>query len=158
MNQLMLKLRILLRAEMTLFKAEAQRRTNRVICVVASLACVLVSLVFVNLGTFFYLTDSAVQAKAAFILAMVNFVIAVIPIILSRQSKPDQAEVMVREIRETALDELNRDAEAISGEITALREGVKQLRSGIGLPGAGISLLATLLPIIIDLLKKNKVL
>lgn len=103
MNELIMKLRIYLRAETTLFKADAQRRSNQAILAAISLGCVLVALIFVNVGVFYMLTDSDWDSRAAFNLAGGDLALALIPFLLRRSAKPGPEEQMIREIREMAL-------------------------------------------------------
>ena len=161
MNELIVKLRILARAEVTLFKADAQRRTNQAILAAISIGCVFVALIFVNMGVFFRLTDSAVDSTAAFMLAGINAAIAIIPFLLRRQARPGPEEQMVREIREMAATEVSRDIQSFSDEVAAVGDGVKQLKSGIsafasGGGGGAMGVLGPVLPLVIDMLKKSK--
>jgi hypothetical protein len=158
MNEIMMKLRILARAEMTLFKADAERRKNAASLTAISIGCIFVALVFVNVGFFFMLTDSAVDSRAAFILAGGNFGLAVIPFLLRRQFKPGPEEAMVREIREMAADEVVKDINNVADDIAAVGSGIKQLKAGVSSfgGGGGMGALGSALPLVIDLLKKSK--
>ena len=156
MNELIAKLRIFLRAEITLFKADARRRSNRVMFMAVALACFLVALSFVNVGAFFMLTDADTEARAAFTLAVVNMLVAIIPAFLARNIKPGPEEDMVREIREMALDEINRDVESVSKEVAAIGNSVKQVRDSFSMVGSSsLPALGSLLPLLINLLKKK---
>jgi hypothetical protein len=150
MNEFVMKLRILLRAETTLFKAEAQRRANGYALLGLSIGCVLVALVFVNIGAFFYLTDSELDSRAAFILAACNLGLALLPLLLRRQGKPGPEERMVREIRDMALEEVSRDVDKVTKDIAAVGGGVA------GLAGGGMKAMGPLLGMVISLLKKKK--
>lgn len=160
MNELIVKLRILARAEVTLFKADAQRRANMALLAAMSIGCVFVALIFVNVGAFFALTDSDIDSRAAFILAAANLGLAVIPFLFRRQAKPGPEEQMVREIREMAADEISKDISAVTEEVAAVGSGIRQLRSGIssfGGSGSGaLGALGPVLPLVIDLLKKSR--
>lgn len=156
MNELIAKLRIFFRAEMTLFKADARRRSNHVMFMAVALACFLVALSFVNVGAFFMLTDADAEARAAFTLAAVNMLVAFIPVFLARNIKPGPEEDMVREIREMALDEINRDVESVSKEVAAIGNSVKQVRDSFSVFGSSsLPALGSLLPMLINLLKKK---
>jgi predicted PurR-regulated permease PerM len=154
MNELIVKLRILARAEVTLFKADADRRRNQAQLMAISIGCIFVGLVFVNTGLFFLLTDSTIDSRAAFILAGGNFALAVVPFLLRKQSKAGPSEQMVREIREMAADEISRDIGAFTDEITAVGASIKQLKSGIssfgGAGGGAMGALGPVLPLLID--------
>lgn len=154
----MMKLRILARAEITLFKAEANRRGNQATLAAISIGCVFVGLIFVNAGFFFLLTESAVDSRAAFILAAGNFGLAIIPFLLRRNSKPGPEEKMVRDIRDMASDELSKDVESVSDEVAAVGSSLKQLKAGVSSFGGGGmgGAIGPILPIVIDLLKKSK--
>ena len=160
MNEIMMKLRILARAEMTLFKADAQRGRNQALLAAISIGCIFVGLVFLNAGFFFMLTESEIDSRAAFILAACNFGLAVIPFLLSRQSKPGPEEKMVREIRDMAADEVTKDINEVADEVAAVGSGIKQLKAGVssfGGVGGGLGgALGPVLPLLIDLLKKSK--
>ncbi len=162
MNDLIVKLRILARAEVTLFKADAQRRTDQTMLAAISVGCVFVALIFVNMGAFFTLIESDIDSKAAFILAGVNLALAIIPFMLRRQAKPGPSEQMVREIRDMAADEVSKDIQNVSDEIASVGAGIKQLKSGIssfggggGSIGGAMGVLGPVLPLLIDLLKKS---
>lgn len=159
MNELIVNLKILARAEVTLFKADAQRRTNRAMLAAISIGCVFVGLVFVNMGLFFVLTDAEVDSRAAFILAGGNFALALVPMLLHRQAKAGPEELMVREIREMAAEQVSRELAGVADEVAAVGARIKQVRSGISSIGSGggaMSALGPLLPLVIDLLKKGK--
>ena len=161
MNEFIVKLRILARSEVTLFKADATRRTNQALLAAFSIGCVFVSIVFVNMGLFFMLTESEIDSRAAFILAAGNFGLAVVPFLIRRNAKPGPEEAMVREIREMAAAEISQDLTEITDEIGAVGDGIKQLKSGIssftkGGGGSGaMGVLGPVLPLVIDLLKKK---
>jgi len=159
MNELIVKLRILARAEVTLFKADAQRRTSQAQLMAISIGCIFVGLVFVNAGLFFLLTESSIDSRAAFILAGGNFALAVVPFLLRKQAKAGPSEEMVREIREMAADEISKDISAFTDEVAAVSSSIKQLKSGISSFGGGggaMGALGPVLPLLIDLLKKSR--
>ena len=158
MNEFMMKLRILARAEITLFKADANRRASQATLAAISIGCVFVGLVFVNAGFFFMLTESAIDSRAAFILAAGNFGLAIIPFLLRRNSKPGPEEKMVRDIRDMASDEISKDVASVSDEVAAVGSSLKQLKAGVSSFGGGGmgGAIGPLLPLVIDLLKKSK--
>lgn len=153
----MIKLKILTRAEKTLFKAEAQRWINQGLLSVLAIVCVMIALLFLNVGLFFELTDADQSSRAAFILCGGNLAIALLPLWLRKQLKPGPEEQMVEDIRELTLTEINRDLEQASANISAMGSGIKSLASG-GSPftGGTLAALTPLLGFAIDYLKKHK--
>jgi len=157
MNEFTLKARILMRAEMTLFKADAQRRANKILLISISIGCVFVALIFVNVGLFFNLTDAAADSRAAFILAGCNLGLAILPLLFMRQAKPGPEEAMVREIREMAVADLSKDLDAIGEQVAAVGNSINQVKSGISsFNTGGLSALGPGIGLAIDLLKKKK--
>ena len=158
MDEFIIKLRILARSEVTLFKADANRRANQALLAAISIGCIFVALVFVNMGLFFMLTESEIDSRAAFILAGGNFGLALVPFLVRRNSKPSAEEAMVREIREMAAAEISRDLAELTDEIGAVSDGLKRFGSGISSFSSGggvMDLLGPALPLVIDLLKKG---
>ncbi len=164
MNEFIVKMRILARAEVTLFKADARRRSNELMLAFVSIGCVFVGLVFVNMGVFYRLTESAVESRAAFILAVANFGLSIVPFLMRRRSRPGAEEQMVREIREMAAEELSKDFAAFADEVSAVGDGIKNLKSGIssftsagnGVGTGALGAIGPVLPLVIDLLKKGR--
>lgn len=162
MKELALKLRILFRAEMTLFKADAHRRGQAAGLMLVSVLCVLVALAFLDVGLFFVLAESRGYSNAAFILAGGNLVLALVPALLSRQTKASPEELMVREIREMAMEDLSKDIDSIAEDFAAVGQSLKQVKSGVSvLSGGGgaasaMNLVGPALGLAIDLLKKKK--
>ena len=156
MDDLVAKLKILLRAEKTLHRAEVQRRINLVMLSAMSIACLLVALIFVNLGLFFEFSNSDVSSRAAFILAAGNFVLALLPQLFKLRAKPGPEEKMVEEIRDMALAEVNRDLDRAVQSVSSFGSGIKQLAGGGSPFGGGLASLTPIIGIVIDLLKKRK--
>lgn len=155
MRELALKLRILFRAEMTLFKADAQRRGQAAGLMFVSVLCVLVALAFLDVGLFFVLAESAGRSNAAFILAGGNLALAIVPALLSRQTKPSAEELMVREIREMAMEDLSKDIDRVAEDLAAVGSSFKNLKSGVSSLGGGIDLVGPAVGFAIDMLKKK---
>lgn len=157
MKELALKLRILFRAEMTLFKADAQRRGQAAGLMFMSVLCIFVALAFLDIGLFFVLAESSGYSNAAFMLAAGNLALAIVPALLSRQSKPSAEELMVREIREMAMEDLSKDIDRVAQDFASVGASVKQFKSGVsGLGGSGMNMVGPAVGLAIDLLKKKK--
>ncbi|MBT8443936.1 MAG: hypothetical protein KJO13_04285, partial [Gammaproteobacteria bacterium] len=84
-------------------------------------------------------------------------VLAIIPFLLSRQTKPSSEELMVREIREMAMEDLSKDIDRVAGEFAAVGNSFKNIRSGVSsLGGGGMDLVGPAVGFAIDMLKKRK--
>lgn len=159
MNVLLSKAKIVMQAEGTLLKAQAQRRTNSLLLTGIAIGLMLIALVFVNIGIFFYFAESVVEAKAAFGLAGLNLGLGAIPFILSKRQRPNQAEQMVQEIRDMMMNDIANDTQQATSDVKAVVSTVKTLKSGVSALGGGHSGMLAALPLLtmlIDVLKKRK--
>ncbi len=165
MEETIMKLRILARAELTLLRINTRRMALRAGFVAVALGLVLLTVVMLNIGAYELLAESSSRSTAAFTIAAGNGVLAVVLIIVARSLHAGPEEQMVREIREMAITELSADADAVQQEFAKLGEDVKRIRAGLsGLTGRGGSSLGTfaltnigpILGFLIDALKRRK--
>jgi len=159
-NETMIKMRILAHAEYTLARVNMRRLANRAILTAIAVGLILLVLVLVNVGAYALLAESYGYAKAAFVLAVGNGVLAALVLFVAGQSKPGPEEEMVREIREMTLAELSADAEGIKTGFANLVGDVKGIQSRIaalgGGLGAGLSSLGPLIGLLVEALKKRR--
>lgn len=157
MAELIIKLRILFRTELALFKAETNRKTNILLLTSIAIGALFIAIIFVNIGLFFTFSNSDIDAKAAYWIALINLIIAVIPFILAKQLKASPEELMVQDMRDMTLDEIMKDAQSITKEVESIKSNIKDVKNNLTSFGKNSSLasISTLLPIVIDLLKKK---
>ena len=79
MDNLIAKLKILLRVEKTLYQIEAGRRSRNVLLGGITVGCVLVALVFLNIGLIFELTGVDLSSRATYILRAANLAQGLVP-------------------------------------------------------------------------------
>ena len=163
MDETLLKLRILARAEMTLARANARRKGIKASLVIVALGLVLLTVILVNLAAYEHLSQTHSRDISAIILAAVNAVLAVIVLIVAGRQKPGPEEQMVEEIREMAMTELSADFEQVREGFSQVSDDVKKIKSGIstftgavGSAGSGLGGLAPVLSLLTHALKKGK--
>ena len=163
MDETLLKIRVLTRAEMTLAKANARRIAARSRLYAIALGMVLLTVIMVNIAAYEYLSGLKGEPAAALIVALANAALAVIVIIVASRIKPGPEEEMVREIRELALTELSADAEGvrqkfaqISGDVERIRAGFSSVSGALGSAQAGLGSLSPLLGMLTSMLKKKR--
>lgn len=161
MDPMIKKLRILMRLELTLARINAQRMAHKIVYGVFTVALLIIALVMVNVGAYQLLAESFGSAASAFLVALGNVVLAVIPVLLSKGLKPGPEEAAVREIRELALSEIAAEAQDVQEGFSHLADDVKKIRSGLsafngGGLDAGLMSLGPVLGFLIDLLKRKK--
>ena len=155
MSDLVPKLKILLRAEKALYKADASRRANALILNAVAGGCVIVALAFANMGLFFLLTDATDSARAAGTLTALNLVIAALPLLLARRLGPGKEEAMLQELRDLTLDEVTRELEQLAETITSAGADVKALISGDHAVSSTLRALSPALSFAIDILNNE---
>lgn len=160
MDETLMKVRILARAEMTMARIHGQQMANRVKLYSIALGLLLLTVVMVNVGAYQFLSQTHGNTVAAFLVAAANGVLAMGVIFAGRQRPPGPEEEMVREIRDMALTELSADVDAVKQEFTQLGDDVKRIRSGFsGLTsgaGLGWGSLGPIIGLLTDLLKGRK--
>jgi hypothetical protein len=165
MEETIMKLRILARAELTLLRINTRRMALRAGFVAVALGLVLLTVVMLNIGAYELLAEGSSRSTAAFTIAAANGVLALVLTLVARSIRAGPEEEMVREIREMAMTELAADADAVQHEFAKLGEDVKRIRAGLssftggGGTNLGTAALANLGPVIgflIDALKRRK--
>lgn len=163
MDETLLKLRVLTRAEMTLAKAHARRIASRSRLYAIALGMVLITVVMLNIAAFEYLSTQMSNAMAALAMAVVNMILAMLIIFMATRLKPGPEEEMVREIRELALAELSADADGLKRNFAQISSDLERIRSGFssvsgifGSGGSSLGSLGPLLSMLTSMLKKGK--
>lgn len=156
MNELMMKLKILFRSEMMLLKTENARRMNAALLSAIAVGALLIAILFLNIGLFYTFSENAVYANAAFWLALLNVVIAAIPLLIVKTRKASAEEALVQSIRDMAMEELTQDFTKANQEFEDLGKRIKQVKSGLSSVGTGgLTGMGPLLGLAIELLKKK---
>ena len=162
MDETLLKLRVLTRAEMTLAKANARRMAARSRLYAVALGMVLLTVIMVNIAAYEYLSALKGEPVAALIIASVNAVLAMLVMFAASRIKPGPEEEMVKEIRELALTELSADADVIKQKFAQVSSDVERIRSGfstvsgaLGSAQAGLGSLSPVLGLLTSMLKKK---
>ncbi len=152
MDETLLKLRVLTRAEMTLAKANARRMAARTRLYAIALGMVLLTVVMINVAAYEYLSTLKGEAIAALLVALANGVLAVLVLFAASRIQAGPEEEMVKEIRELALSELSADAEGVKQRFAQISADVERIRSGFssvsGIFGSGQSGLGSLGPLL----------
>lgn len=161
MEETILKLRILAKAETTLIKANVRRAAMRARLFAMAIGLLLLTVVMVNVAAFEFLSETMSEAAAAALMALVNGVLAVIVIVVAMRLQPGPEEAMVRDIREMALAELSADLDGVKDDFNRISSDLDTIRSGVGQAlgllkpgGSAAGSLVPLLGLITSMLKK----
>ena len=162
MDETLLKIRVLTRAEMTLAKANARRMAARSRLYAIAMGMILLTVVMINIAAYEYLSTLKGDAMAALLVALANAILAALVIFAASRIKPGPEEEMVREIRELALSELSADADGIRQNFARISSDIERIRSGfssvsgvLGSTHSGLGSLVPLLGMLTSMLKKK---
>jgi hypothetical protein len=161
MDETMMKIRILARAELTLAQVHARLTARRALLTAIGIGLIILTVAMVNVGLFHVASARISNAGAAFLIAAINALLGGLIILVASRLRPGPEERIVQEIREMALQELSTEATEFKqqvGEVQAdlqrIRSSVAALTSGAGLGGIGA--LGPVLGMLIDALKSRK--
>ena len=161
MDETLMKLRILAKAETTLLKASARRAAMRARLFAVAIGLVLLTVIMLNVAAYQYLLESMSAGQAALLVGAVNAVLAAVAVLAAMRIQPGPEEAMVRDIREMALAELSGDVDLAKDEFVRISGDLNRIRTNVsaalgifksGAPGAGS--VGPLLGIITKMLKK----
>ena len=162
MKDPMLKLKILTRTESALLKIQFRRTVMFILIYVVAFLFITISFCMLNFAAYQALAESHAPAMAALLVASGDGILTCILIFISQQvGKTTDQELMLRDIRDLALNELRADVDDVKSKVTKVGDDVKHIRSGISSFNevSSINLLGNLSPILtllIDLLKKGR--
>jgi hypothetical protein len=120
MSEFVDKMQVATKAQSALLKAEMKRTKITAVLVVISVLCMLIALLGVNAGFYFYLMEQKPQQAAALTLAGTNFILGIIPLIVANNLQPSDEEKLLQDIRDRAY-------ESATGPITQLLSPTKSL-------------------------------
>jgi len=161
MKDPLLKLKILTRTESALLKIQLRRTVNFILIYVVAFLFITISFCMLNFAAYQALAESMGPAMAALLVALADGILTFILIFISQQvGKESEQEMMLRDIRDLALNELNADVDEVKSKVTKVSDDVQNIRTGLSsFNGASsINILGNLSPILnllIDLLKKG---
>ncbi len=149
MDDTMMKVRILLRAEMTLAQVHARVAARRTALAAVGLGLIVLTVGAVNVGLFHLTAERIGEAGAAFVIAGLNAVLGLGAFAVASRVKAGAEEKVVQEIRELALTELSHDAEEVKRRIDEVTADLQRIRTGVGaLTSGGLGAVAGLGPLL----------
>lgn len=160
MDELIIKMRLLAKAELILFRLHLRRAAKQTaFYVVAGLLAVL-AVGMLNLALYLYLAPLFGGAGAALVVATADILLAVIVISAAGRLDLGREAVEANALRELTMVELVSDIDRVKAQIADLSDDIKKIRSavtGIMSPG-GFSLPSILqwIPTILGLFMRKK--
>ena len=131
MSTMTRNLQLLWRAERVLAEARIKLMTRKLVLgVIAGIAC-LFAWGMLNIAGYFALEPSVGKAWAAFIIGMIDVVIAGLLVAVAQALQPGPEEDMVREVRDMAVGEIGAEVEDVQQKLLQLRDDVEGVRTSI---------------------------
>lgn len=131
MNSLTRNLTILWRSERLLAQAEWRRTSRQITILVLAGVLTLLALVMLNVAGFYWLADSYGNAPAALAVATANAVLAAILAVAAQSLKTPPETEMIREFRNSALADIETEAEAVQSQLVQIRDDVQSIGSRV---------------------------
>jgi type VI protein secretion system component VasK len=142
MDDLVLKFRILLRAEAAIRNSQIRLAVRQARLTAVGLVLALLALGMLNVAIYLALETRLGGSTAALLLAVVNGILALILILAAGRMQTGPEVDMAEEIRDLAVTEIAADADELKQELQQIRAEVTQISSGFRrLLGGDLSLL-----------------
>jgi hypothetical protein len=161
MTDPILKLQILARSELALFRLQARRNATRMELFVVALVFALLALGMLNFAAYQALSVKQGPTLAALMVALGDGLLALVLVAVSRfVGANTEQEKMVRDIRDLAYTELSADFDEVKAGLTQVTEDVRRIRSGFstvtGFARDGVNYLTPILSLLIGAIKKGR--
>lgn len=127
MNSLTRNLNILWRSERLLAEAEWRRSSRQITILVLAGVFGLLALIMLNVAGFYWLATTYGTAQAALAVAAADIVIAAILAVSAQSLKTAPETDMIREFRDSALAEIEAEAESFQTHLVQIRDDVKTI-------------------------------
>ena len=162
MDDLLLKFRMLLRAESTIRDSRIRLAVRQAQLIAAGLILALLALGTLNVSIYLALEPQLGGATSALLLAIGNGALALVFILIAGRMKTGPEVEMAEEIRDMALTELSADAEQVKQELQRVSADVQQIGDGFrglmsgDLSRLGLPNLSPLVGVLASSLKSRK--
>jgi hypothetical protein len=149
MEAILMKARLLFRAEMVLVRLHLRRAGHQATLIATGIVAILLAIAMANVAAYFFLANRVGPALAGLILAGVNGLVAAAMFLMANRLGLGPEAQMAEEIRDLAVDQLSVEAQRIEGYIDTVKSDVSQMSTVINsLRHGDIFGLSTLVPII----------
>ena len=129
MDALLLKLRLLAKAEMVLFRLHLRRTLRQAALGLGAVLAVIMALGMMNIALYQYLLPRWEGAGAALAVALVDLGVAAVLLIAAGQQQLDREHQAANELREQIIADLSADASRVSAQVTELQDDIRQIRT-----------------------------
>ena len=160
MDEFLIKMSLLLKAEMILFRLQLRRTVQQAGFYIAAALLAVLAAGMLNIALYQYLAPRLDNAGAALVVAMLDIVLAVAAVVLAGRLRLGPEVDAAKALREAALAELTADAERVKAQIADLHDDIKRIRTAVtgsfGFGGANLTSLFQWVPVLLRALSRRK--
>ncbi len=131
MNSLTRNLSILWRSQRLLTEADHRRTMRQVVILAVAGAFGFLALVMLNVAGYAWLSTTYGNAQAALVVAIGDIFIATLLIVSAQSLKTAPETEMVREFRDGALAEIEKEADAVQAQLVQIRSDVETIGTNL---------------------------
>ncbi len=160
MDELLIKMRLLLKAEMILFRLQLHRTVQQTAFYIAAALLTVLAAGMLNIALYLYLAPRLDNAGAALAVAVVDIALAVVAVVTAGRLRLGPEVAAAKDLREAAMTELAADAERVKAQIAALHDDIKQIRTAVtgvlSFGGINLTSLFQWVPMLLRVLLRRK--
>jgi hypothetical protein len=160
MDEFLVKIHLLLKAEMILFRLQLRRTVRQAAFYIAAVLLAVLAVGMLNIALYLYLAPRLDNAGAALAVAVVDIVLAMVAVVVAGRLHLGLEFDAVKALREATMAKLTADAKRVKTHIADLRDDIKQIRTAVtGFLNFGGVKLASLfhwVPVLFRVLSRRK--
>ncbi len=160
MDEFLIKMRLLLKAEMILFRIQLRRTVQQAVFYIAAVFLAVLAAVMLNIALYLYFAPRFDNASAALAVAVVDIVLAMVAVVVAGHMRLGPEVDAVKALREAAIAELTADAERVKTQIAELHNDIKRIRTAVtgflSFGGVNLTSLFQWVPVLLRVLLRRK--
>lgn len=131
MNSLTRNITILWRSQQLITQAELRRTSTQITIMVLAGVFGLLALTMLNVAGFYWLSAALGDAQAALAVAVADILIGAMLVLAAQTLKTAPETEMVREFRDSALAEIEKQGDAVQAQLVQMRKDVEAIGTNL---------------------------
>lgn len=160
MDELVVKLRLLAKAELILLRLHLRRTVKQAAFYIVAALLAVLAVGMLNVALYLYLAPILESARAALVVALADIGLAAVVILAAGRLHLGPEADAANALRELTMTELVADIERVKTQIADLSDDVKKIRSAVtgfmSLGSVGLPSVLQWLPVILGLFRRKK--
>ena len=160
MDEFMVKMHLLLKAEMLLLRLQLRRSVQQAALYIAAALLAILAVGMLNIALYLYLVPRLDNTGAAVAVAIVDIVLAVVAVVVAGRLRLGPEADAAMALREAAMAKLAADAERVKIQIADLQDDIKGIRTAVtgfmDFGGVNLASLFQWVPVLLRFLSRRK--